>query len=313
MPADNFKHKRSPFGGKSTNILNDSAYNANAERQNGFQKSTPIHSDVVNTALKQASFVTCAVLDGLKNNAVSDFETETVVDSTTQYIDVVSAVKSLLSKQNVEQAGNVSNTINRKAITSIFEDDGVTAKKATCDGAGKNIAETYATKEYPLFSNTINLQRSAQGAMSISAEGNPTGIDKSFNLVSFYNFAFAGGQTSPLYLSREGDAIGSYCNPIFQTGDYIVEKELILQSFKYNISELKAKGYDFFQNVIKITRLDGVDKVYQCYSESDRKYKYITLKLSSGSLGFTELDDTANVYVWKLVRKSDKSEVEAVI
>ena len=156
MPADNFKHKRSPFGGKSTNILNDSAYDANAERQNGFQKSTPIHSDVVNTALKQASFVTCAVLDGLKNNAVSDFNT--TIDSTTEYSNVANAVQTLLSKQRVEQAGkadtadNVSKYIDNRQISNIFEGNSTKVKaaslsdKATSDSNGNNIANTYEKK-----------------------------------------------------------------------------------------------------------------------------------------------------------------------
>lgn len=156
MPADNFKHKRSPFGGKSTNILNDSAYDANAERQNGFQKSTPIHSDVVNTALKQASFVACAVLDGLKNNAVSDFNT--TIDSTTEYSNVANAVQTLLSKQRVEQAGKadtadkVSKYIDNRLISDIFEVNSTKVKaaslsdKATSDSKGNNIANTYEKK-----------------------------------------------------------------------------------------------------------------------------------------------------------------------
>ena len=156
MPADNFKHKRSPFGGKSTNILNDSAYDANAERQNGFQKSTPIHSDVVNTALKQASFVACAVLDGLKNNAVSDFNT--TIDSTTEYTNVANAVQTLLSKQRVEQAGKadtadkVNKNIGDRLISDIFEGNSTKVKaaslsdKATSDSKGNNIADTYEKK-----------------------------------------------------------------------------------------------------------------------------------------------------------------------
>lgn len=158
MPADKFKHKRSPFGGKSTNILNDSEYSGNSERTNGFQKSTPIHSDVVNTALKQASFVTCAVLDGLKNNAVSDFGIETVIDSNTQYPDVASAVQTLLSKQRVEQAGKadvadkVSKNIGDRLISDIFEGNSTKVKasslsdKATSDSKGNNIADTYEKK-----------------------------------------------------------------------------------------------------------------------------------------------------------------------
>ena len=156
MPADNFKHKRSPFGGKSTNILNDSAYDANAERQNGFQKSTPIHSDVVNTALKQTSFVTSAILDGLKNNAASDFNA--TIDSTTQYSNVASAIQTLLSKQRVEQAGKadtadkVSKNIGDRLISDIFEGNSTKVKaaslsdKATSDSKGNNIANTYEKK-----------------------------------------------------------------------------------------------------------------------------------------------------------------------
>lgn len=312
MPADNFKHKRSPFGGQSENILIDSAYDANVERTKGFQKGTAIHSDVVNTALKQASFVTCAVLDGLKNNAVSDFETETVVDSTTQYIDVASAVKSLLSKQNVEQAGNVSKTINGKAITSIFEDDGVTAKKATRDGAGKNIAETYATKNHPQFSGDVSLNLSnGYGAMKISIDNKPTGVGNSFKLVGFYNQSQE-GSTSPLYLSREGSTVGNYCNPIFQTGDYIVEKQLVLKPFRIMVSELKKKPSSFFKNVIKMTEDDGDTEVYRYYSASDGGYTFNVLRLSDDYLTFGEKQDSTYVLVWKLVRESDNSEVKAV-
>ena len=156
MPADNFKHKRSPFGGKSTNILNDSEYSGNSERTNGFQKSTPIHSDVVNTVLKQTSFVTCAILDGLKNNAASDFNA--TIDSTTQYSNVANAVQTLLSKQRVEQAGNadvadkVSKNIGDRLISDIFEGNSTKVKaaslsdKATSDSKGNNIADTYEKK-----------------------------------------------------------------------------------------------------------------------------------------------------------------------
>lgn len=310
MPADNFKHKRSPFGGKSTNILNDSAYDANAERQNGFQKSTPIHSDVVNTALKQASFVTCAVLDGLKNNAASDFNA--TIDSTTEYRNVASAIQTLLSKQRVEQAGNVSKTINGHEITSIFEDDGVTAKKATRDVAGKNIAETYATKENPQFTGNVSLNyNNGYGAMKISIDNNPTGVGNSFKLVGFYNQSREGA-TSPLYLSREGSTVGNYCNPIFQTGDYVVEKQLVLKPFRIMVSELKKKPSSFFKNVIKMTEDDGDTEVYRYYDASDGGYTFNVLRISDDYLTFGEKQDSTYVLVWKLVRKSDNNEVEAV-
>ena len=156
MPADNFKHKRIPFGGQSTNILNDSEYSGNGERTNGFQKNTPIHSDVVNTVLKQTSFVTSAILDGLKNNAASDFNA--TIDSTTQYPNVASTVQTLLSKQSVEQAGkadvadNVSKYIDNRLISDIFEGNSTKVKaaslsdKATSDSKGNNIANTYEKK-----------------------------------------------------------------------------------------------------------------------------------------------------------------------
>ena len=156
MAAEHFTHNRIPFGGQSTNILNDSEYSGNGERTNGFQKSTPIHSDVVNTALKQTSFVTSAILDGLKNNAASDFNA--TIDSTTPYTNVASAVQTLLSKQKVEQAVNanvadkVSKNIGDRLITDIFEGNSTKVKaaslsdKATSDSNGNNIANTYEKK-----------------------------------------------------------------------------------------------------------------------------------------------------------------------
>ena len=156
MPAEHFTHNRIPFGGQSTNILNDSEYSGNSERTNGFQKNTPIHSDVVNTALKQTSFVTSAILDGLKGNAASDFNA--TIDSTTQYPNVASTVQTLLSKQKVEQAGKadvadkVSKYIDNRSISDIFEGNSTKVKaaslsdKATSDSKGNNIANTYEKK-----------------------------------------------------------------------------------------------------------------------------------------------------------------------
>ena len=156
MAAEHFTHNRIPFGGQSTNILTDSEYSGNGERTNGFQKSTPIHSDVVNTALKQTSFVTSAILDGLKNNAASDFNA--TIDSTTQYTNVANAIQTLLSKQRVEQAVNanvadkVSKNIGDRLISDIFEGNSTKVKaaslsdKATTDSNGNNIANTYEKK-----------------------------------------------------------------------------------------------------------------------------------------------------------------------
>ena len=156
MAAEHFTHNRIPFGGQSTNILTDSEYSGNGERTNGFQKSTPIHSDVVNTALKQTSFVTSAILDGLKNNAASDFNA--TIDSTTTYTNVASAIQTLLSKQKVEQSGKadvadkVSKNIGDRLITDIFEGNSTKVKaaslsdKATNDSNGNNIANTYEKK-----------------------------------------------------------------------------------------------------------------------------------------------------------------------
>lgn len=338
MPADNFNHKRKPFGGQSANILNDSEYNENGERQNGFQKSTPIHSDVVNTALKQASFVTCAVLEGLKNNAVSGFDKETTIDSTTEYPDVVSDVQTLLSKQNVEQAGNVSKTINGKAITSIFEDDGVTAKKATKaveDESGNNISNTYVqNSREETFNENITFKknitadvRTANGVVVHNAviqdkeayfgKTGVTGtIIATFGDVITTSVVLPSNYSKVVSLHPLGKKplIFSYNNssvtcPIFPEGIYTVGKRFHLKPKKQKSANSCTKSD--LTGLVKATTPDNFPLIIINDNNDGVSLKFFKPTFTgTSSLGGVQLTNET-VYLWYLVDDDDNVIAEA--
>ncbi len=338
MPADNFNHKRKPFGGQSANIINDSEYEANGERTNGFQKSTPIHSDVVNTALKQASFVTCAVLEGLKNNAVSGFDKETTIDSTTEYPDVVSDVKTLLSKQDVEQAGNVSKTINGKAITSIFEGDGVTAKKAIKaveDDLGNNIVNTYVqNSREETFNENITFKknitanvRTANGVVVHNAviqdkeayfgESGVTGtILATFGNVITTDVVLPSNYSKVVSLHPLGKKplIFSYNNssvtcPIFPEGTYTVSRQLHLKAWKKKSANSCTKSD--LDGLVKATDSHNFPLIIINDNNDGISLKFFKPTFTgTSSLGGVQLTNEI-VYLWYLVDDANNVIAEA--
>lgn len=168
-------HKFKVYAENSTNIYNDSEYDASNERINGSQPATPVVSKLMNTALKSVSMVTEAFMNVVTQTQVDDVGVQsaqsTIVDYITQglisFIDtnvgysfsstenstngdtlnlkVGSTTKNVTVKNsaNARTAYNVSTQINGKNITSIFEVDGTTARQATKDSRGQNIDSTY--------------------------------------------------------------------------------------------------------------------------------------------------------------------------
>lgn len=144
---------------ESGNVENNTTYQNDIERQNGYQPNTEIHSKIMNTVLRQVSLVCSAFVSALKQQVVSDLSQRTL-DTTTSITDATSIIQEALGKLLVERATN--------------------------DGNGNNIVNTYQTK-------------SDANSFSSALTNGTTAVKKADQLSNARTFTFTGnasGSTS---------------------------------------------------------------------------------------------------------------------
>ncbi len=109
MAANNLTNNLKVLAENSTNLLTDSEFLNSIERSNGFQPGTPISSKLVNTTLRQATLVTTALVDALKQLAISDLTNSITVGKETTLAGLTAALVDALTKVKVSNAAIADN------------------------------------------------------------------------------------------------------------------------------------------------------------------------------------------------------------
>lgn len=157
------------------NVQSYSAFEGDNQRKAGFLPGTPASSLRVNTALRQANLIACALMEIADPDGTVDFRNNVndVKDLITNYLtnnfgskakvdeNYNSIFKILSGEYKVAKALDVTTTINGKQISSIFETNGTTVKRATdvtTNINGKPISNIFESNgtTVKLASNAIN-------------------------------------------------------------------------------------------------------------------------------------------------------------
>lgn len=135
------------------NVQSYASFENDSQRKAGFTPGTPASSVRVNSALRQANLIACALMEivdptGTKDLRANVNDIKSLINSylnttltTSNSTNVTTningkAINTIFETngttvKNATNAGNVSGSINGKAISSIFENNGTTVKNAT--------------------------------------------------------------------------------------------------------------------------------------------------------------------------------------
>lgn len=159
------------------NVMSYSAFNGDSQRTAGFTGGSPASSIRVNTALRQANLIACALMNIVDPNGTTDFRSnvssiQTLIDNylkttlkVTNSTNADNATNANVTNLNtnsnavvnfkigngtaynktINNVANVTTSLNGKNLSTIFESDGITVKNAT-NASTANIA-TYASSD----------------------------------------------------------------------------------------------------------------------------------------------------------------------
>lgn len=112
------------------NILSADTYSADVERKKGFQPNTVASSSRANSGLRQANLVACALMEQVVGNDETLNLKSSVNDVKTAINKYFTETLKVKNSSNADNSTNVTTNINGKAISNIFENDGITIKNS---------------------------------------------------------------------------------------------------------------------------------------------------------------------------------------
>ena len=159
----------------SANYENATTFSSDSERTSGFIAGTPAKASKVNTALRQANLIACALTDILiPNDTTNSVESTRANLKTALDTGLTSKIQGVTTNNSV----NVTTTINGKNISSIFESNGTTVKKATSATSASSATSATSATNATNVTTTINGKN-----ISSIFESNGTTVKKASKLV----------------------------------------------------------------------------------------------------------------------------------
>lgn len=102
MPSNKITNNLKVFNENKSNILSDTNYSDDSEREDGFQAGDPIRSEIVNKVLRDTSLVVSAFIEALRLNLSPGEDTDVtnpiVVGTDTDFNDLVLMIGEALNK-----------------------------------------------------------------------------------------------------------------------------------------------------------------------------------------------------------------------
>lgn len=147
MSASNLTNKLKVFAEETINILEAEVFSNSDERKEGYQQNSVIRSKITNTALRQTSLVTVALIEALKELSVSNLVSSIIFDSHTTVGDAKNAIIDALTKTKVN-------------IAKVAEDlsVGISSNEQSIDQSSNVVPNGNAVYQFvmPHFINTNN-------------------------------------------------------------------------------------------------------------------------------------------------------------
>lgn len=110
MPATNLTNLLKVFGENTTNLQEDATYAGSNDRLIGFQPNTIISSRLTNTALRQSTLISSALVQAIKEVSL-DLATAKTIGGSTTFTEAVNTLKEAILKIKVDRAALADNVV----------------------------------------------------------------------------------------------------------------------------------------------------------------------------------------------------------